>query len=763
MNLHKASLFFLLLTYACRAHATSEDGEKKLKNYIITFEAKEGVNIDNQVPKEYEAWHKSILSTITKDNGTSRHIYSYNRVANGFAAKLTDEEAQAMKDYPGCVRVTPANKPLQLMTTHSPDFLGLRGSEGLWRRMKNMGEGIIIGVLDSGISPGHPSFDDKGMPPPPAKWKGHCDFNTTVCNNKLIGAKTMLKAGADEKKHMPPYDFTGHGTHTASTAAGSFVNNISVLGISMGEASGVAPRAHLAIYKVCDDQLGCQIPDVLKGFEEAVKDGCDVLSVSLANDAQPIPFYQDPIAVASFYAILNGVIVSAGAGNSGPKPSTIANGAPWLLTVAASSTDRQIRSTVKLGNELELDGESLYQPKNWTSKMLPLVYLVGNDINPNASHCLNGSLDKNLVTGKIVVCDYGLILPTQQGAIVQEAGGVGMITANIEMAFYHTQAFKHVIPASHVSYVDGVKIKDYIQSTPNPVATFIFKGPVYHDNFSSSITVMSSRGPSSLRPLTLKPDISGPGVSILAAVPPNLLSTRVLGNDKFKSFGLMTGTSMATPHLSGTAALIKKAHPDWSPSAIRSSIMTTARITNSDGKPIVDHTHINPANVFDMGAGHVDPSKALDPGLVYDIDSKDYISYLCGLGFEEADVNNIIFPASHVKCEKVKVISEEQLNNPSIAASLKGNNTTKIIYRTVTNVGKVKQTTYEATITVPNWVSVKVVPSTLEFKDFNEKKTFQIIFERRSGSAAHAMPFGFGELKWASGRYVVRSPIVVYN
>ncbi|KAJ3704150.1 hypothetical protein LUZ61_007855 [Rhynchospora tenuis] len=274
---------------------------------------------------------------------------------------------------------------------------------------------------------------------------------------------------------------------------------------------------------------------------------------------------------------------------------------------------------------------------------------------------------------------------------------------------------------------------------------------------------MSSRGPSLNAPLTLKPDIVGPGVSILAAVPPYGMPPRILGQEKYKSFYFMSGTSMATPHLVGIAALVKKVHPNWSPSAIKSAIMTTAQITDTDGKPIVDHTQ-SPANVFDMGAGHVDPNKALDPGLVYDIDYQEYISYLCGLGFEDADVNNIINPAPPVECAKVKVIPKEQLNYPSIAVPIQRNTSTKIIYRTVTNVGKAPKVTYKAAVTLSRGMSIEVVPSTLKFISLNEKKTFKIIFKREDGdiAAVPTNPFGFGELKWITDSYSVRSPIVLF-
>ncbi|KAJ3705136.1 hypothetical protein LUZ61_008841 [Rhynchospora tenuis] len=684
-----------------------------------------------------------MLSTIAED-ADSRLIYSYNKAVNGFAAKLSDDEVQAMEKHPLFIRAIPADKPCKLMTTHTPDFLQLRGSNGLWEKTKNKGEGIIVGILDTGVTPGHPSFDDTGMPPPPKKWKGHCDFNKTVCNNKLIGAKSFLKAGAEELKHVPPIDVEGHGTHTAGTAVGASVKNISYLGIPMGEASGIAPRAHLAVYKVCGDR-SCEVPDVFKGIEEAVNDGCDVISLSLGFSGEDMGYSSDPVALGGFYAILKGVFVSTCAGNDGPNSSTLKNEAPWLLTVAASTTDRQIRSTVRLGNELEFNGQTLYQPKTWNSTMLPLVYPAGSGLKANASKCVNGTLDSKQVRGKIVLCDLGVNYPLEKVMVVSEAGAAGIILATQEEnPVTSIDDDLLPLPASHISYTDGVKIKDYIRSTKQPTATLIFKGLVFNTS-SPTIAPFSSRGPGNTSSLIIKPDIAGPGVSILAAVP--TLELPII-------FDFFSGTSMATPHLTGIAAIIKKEHPNWSPAAIRSAIMTTADTTGIDGKQILDYTGI-PADVFAMGAGHVNPNKVLNPGLVYDLTPQDYIPYLCGLGYKDIDVNAIIHPAPPVQCAKVKAIPEEQLNYPSIAASLQKNDTVTV-NRTVTYVGE-SHAEYQAVMSVPKGTSMEVVPSTLKFKSLNEKQTFKVIFKRSGKGSKLTM----GELKWVSSKHVVRSPIAI--
>ncbi|KAJ3680493.1 hypothetical protein LUZ60_016771 [Juncus effusus] len=724
--------------------ALAHNDENKLQNYIVIVRRTD--DADSSALEDAERWHTSLLSTVCKDSAASRLIYSYSTIVNGFAARLTEQEVESMSKRSWFVRATLANKPYKLMTTHTPDFLGVRGSSGVWTN-NNMGEGIIIGVIDSGISPGHPSFNDEGMPPPPSKWKGHCDFNASVCNNKLIGAKSFLKAGEEEMRHLSPFDVNGHGTHAASIAAGAFVENANVLGNALGVASGMAPKAHLAIYRVCNIE-GCPPPDIMKAIEAAVNDGVDIISLSLGSFSQPL--YEDPIAIGGYFAIMKGIFVSCSAGNFGPKQANLSNEAPWHLTVTAGTTDRQITSIVKLGNDLELNGTSYYQPKDWKNLIFPLVYL-GLNGNVEAGRCLDGTLNETTVLGKIVICDYDDGIQKEKGETVLMTGGVGMILVNSKQAGYVINPDYHVLPASLLNFEDGEKIKDYIQSATDPTATFLFKGTVTNTPWSSMIADFSSRGPNKISPLIVKPDITGPGVNILGAIPPNYN-----GNEKVE-FEFMSGTSMATPHLSGIAALIKKAHPNWSPAAIKSAIMTTAYTTNQEGNPISDQlTHI-PATPYDMGSGHVDPSKAMDPGLVYDLTPEDYIPYLCSLGYTDRDIATIIHPKPPVQCKKMKIIREEQLNYPSISMSL-GPNRTITIRRTVTNVGEA-ESTYNAVINVPKELSAKVMPKTIRFKSVGQMKRFKIVINWAGTPLSNVQ----GELKWISDKHVVRSPIAIFR
>jgi subtilisin family serine protease len=677
-------------------------------------------------------------------------LYAYQNVMSGFAARLTQEEVKSMEEKDGFLSARP-ERILHLQTTHTPRFLGLHQELGFWKE-SNFGKGVIIGVLDGGIFPSHPSFSDEGMPPPPAKWKGRCDFNASDCNNKLIGARSFniaAKAKKGSAATEPPIDVDGHGTHTASTAAGAFVKDAEVLGNARGTAVGIAPHAHLAIYKVCFGDPGddCPESDILAGLDAAVQDGVDVLSLSLGEDS--VPFFNDTIAIGSFAAIQKGIFVSCSAGNSGPFNGTLSNEAPWILTVGASTVDRRFSATARLGNGEQIDGESLSQHSNFPSTLLPLVY-AGMSGKPNSSLCGEGALEGMDVKGKIVLCERGGgIGRIAKGGEVKNAGGAAMILMNEEADGFSTNADVHVLPATHVSFAAGLKIKAYINSTQAPMATILFKGTVIGDSSSPFVASFSSRGPSLASPGILKPDIIGPGVSILAAWPFPLDNNT---NSK-STFNIISGTSMSCPHLSGIAALLKSSHPYWSPAAIKSAIMTTADTLNMEGKLIVDQT-LQPADVFATGAGHVNPSRANNPGLVYDIQPDDYIPYLCGLGYADNEVSIIVH--EQVKCSEKPSIPEGELNYPSFAVTLGPSQT---FTRTVTNVGDVNSA-YEVAIVSPPGVDVTVKPSKLYFSKVNQKATYSVAFSRTEyGGKISETAQGY--IVWASAKYTVRSPIAV--
>ncbi|KAL6182085.1 hypothetical protein ACLB2K_043508 [Fragaria x ananassa] len=737
--------FLTLIFMLSFSHGIAQKTEiSPLQTYIVHVMQPEGRVF--AATEDLESWHKSFLPSMTaSSDDQTRLLYSYKTVISGFSARLTQEEVKVMELMDGFVAAHP-ERVFRRKTTHTPNFLGLNRQAGIWKD-SNFGKGVIIGVLDGGVFPSHPSFSGAGIPPPPAKWKGRCDFNVSECNNKLIGAQSFNLAAMALKgaKAEPPIDEDGHGTHTASTAGGAFVQNADVLGNAKGTAVGMAPYAHLAIYKVCFGEP-CPESDILAALEAAVHDGVDVISISLGEDS--VPFFQDSTAIGSFAAIQKGIFVSCAAGNSGPFNGTISNEAPWILTVGASTLDRRIVASAALGNGLVFDGESVFQPKDFPSTLLPLVYagVIGK---VESAFCAEGSLKNISVKGKVVVCERGGgIGRIDKGVEVKNAGGAAMILLNAETDGFSTSADAHVLPAAHVTHAAGLNIKAYINSTATPTATILFKGTVIGDSTSPAVASFSSRGPNLASPGILKPDIIGPGVNVLAAWPFPLDN-----NTKAAStFNIISGTSMSCPHLSGIAALLKSSHPYWSPAAIKSAIMTSADLINLQGKLIFDET-LQPADVLATGAGHVNPSKATDPGLVYDIQPDDYIPYLCGLGYKDSEVS--ILAHRPITCSKVSSIPEGELNYPSFSVKLGPSQT---FTRTVTNVGA-PYSTYSVKVNAPQGVYVTVKPSTLYFTKMNQKMSYSVTFSHGSGGKAGSFTQGF--ITWASAKHVVRSPVSV--
>jgi hypothetical protein len=442
------------------------------------------------------------------------------------------------------------------------------------------------------------------------------------------------------------------------------------------------------------------------------------------------------------------------AGNSGPNYTTLSNDAPWMLTVGASTMDRLIRSTVLLGNGLTFDGESVYQPNISAAVLYPLVY-AGASSTPDANFCGNGSLDGFNVTGKIVVCERGNgVARVDKGAEVLRAGGVGMILTNQLIDGFSTIADVHLLPASHISHADGVAILNYIKTAARPTARFNFGGTVLGTSPARAMTSFSSRGPSTQNPGILKPDITGPGVSVLAAWPFQVGPPSAGGHDG-PTFKFASGTSMSAPHLSGIAALIKSKHLEWSPAAIKSAIMTTADNTDLSGKPILNEQH-RAADFFAIGAGHVNPDKAMNPGLIYDTTAAEYIGFLCGL-YTNKEVS--IISRKAVDCSAIKVIPEHLLNYPSISVAFPPSwnlTTPMLVERTVKNVGEVPAVYYPQFDFDESAMNVSVVPASLRFNEMNQVKTYTVTIWPRTGISSVVVQ---GALRWVSEKYTVRSPI----
>ncbi|KAG2663811.1 hypothetical protein I3760_16G050300 [Carya illinoinensis] len=685
--------------------------------------------------------HHSMLEGVLGSISLAKKslIYSYGRSFNGFAAKLTDEEAGKLSEMQGVVSVLPNHK-LKLHTTRSWDFVGLPRS----KVVGHQGD-IIIGLLDTGIWPESESFSDEGLSSPPRKWKGICLGANFTCNKKIIGGRFYnINRYFGSTDFISPRDSEGHGTHTSSTAAGRKIASAGYYGLANGTARGGVPSARIAMYKVCWS-TGCSSADVMAAYDDAIADGVDIISVSLGFDRVG-QYFEDPIAIGAFHAMRKGILTSASAGNSGPIPSTIANYAPWILTVAANTIDRKFVAQVVLGNGQVYTGLSI-NSYDLYGKSFPLIwggdaanYSAGFD--PEISKfCSPRSLNSYKVEGKIVLCRN-----PQDDTGVLTANGVGTIMTN---SFTNDVAFSYSLPATRISTDDGLKILDYIRSTENPIAT-ILVGETWKDIVAPYIASFSSRGPNFITPDILKPDLTAPGVDILAAWSPVASASNDFEDPRSVRFNIISGTSMACPHASGAAAYVKAAHPNWSPAAIKSALMTT--VHKMDPKK---HEDLE----FSYGSGHINPSKAIDPGLVYDSSEADYIDFLCKQGYNNTTIGLITGDNSSF-CTTTGPKRAWGLNYPSFSLPVEDGSPIKAVFtRTVTNVGR-PNSTYTLSFHMPPPITVVVKPSILSFSATGEKKKFRV---KVHGPKVAQQPITSGEIIWTDGVHVVRSPLVVYT
>lgn len=681
--------------------------------------------------------------------------YNYTVALNGFAAELNDAQVAKLKASADVMTVLP-DVIREKQTDSSPEFLGLNAAQGPWQKGVD-GEGVIVGIIDSGIWPEHPSFADDGS----YKDLGleldetnypACDFGNKAdnpadepfeCNNKLIGARQVIPTyrsviGTLTGEFNSARDADGHGTHTASTAAGNADVDATVLGHDVGTISGIAPRARVIAYKGLGS-LGGFGSDLAASIDQAVADGVDVINYSIGSSSYAI----GPDDIAFLFAADAGVHVATSNGNSGPNPATTGSPAsvPWLTSVGASTQSRFFQGTITLGNGETYTGASLTQS-------LPMTDLVDAEFagidGANGELCIVGGLDPAVVEGKVVLCKRGLTARASKSQAVLEAGGVGMILYNaVDVDNLFTDS--HFVPSVHIDYTPGLAIKDYIATDANPTAAIDTVQITEWPN-APTMTIFSSRGPNRLSGDIIKPDITAPGFQIVAGYSP--ASIDGIPGEMFAS---IAGTSMSSPHIAGIMALIDQEHPDWSPAAVKSALMTTAH------QDVLDNDRTTPADPFDMGSGHVAvgaPNKAgsaFQPGLVYDAGFLDYLGFLC-----DADPA-LLSSATCANLAAAGVPTKAyNLNYPSIAvAELPGS---QVVTRTVTSVANEKGfRTYEVSVDAPEGFKVEVNPPTLRLKS-GQSATYQV---RITNESAPIGEWRHGSLTWSSKGYEVRSPISV--
>nr|XP_018682881.1 PREDICTED: subtilisin-like protease SBT1.9 [Musa acuminata subsp. malaccensis] len=704
-------------------------------------------------------WYSTILENMSlatpnsTTSGRPQLLHTYHHALTGFAATLTADELRAMEGSSGFIAAYP-DLEIKLHTTRTPQFLCLNHDTGLWPS-SSYGDGVVIGVIDSGVWSESPSLNDGGMSPAPLWWNGTCELGTR-CNWKLIGARSfnVSSSTADGESAR---DNDGHGTLVASVAAGAPVSGASFFGYANGTAVGMAPRAWISVYEVADGRtLVAFTCNVLAAMDAAIADRVDVISIAMGL-TDLVPLYEDPFAIASFSAMKKGIMVVFSAGNDGPSNYTVTNAFPWAITVGGSSVDRRLTGTLTVYGD-SFTGVSLY-PLSKLLVDLPLVY------NATISHCNSSELISQAAAGKIVVCHGlgGIGSMFYQIAAVNASEAAAAVFVTDDALFLEDGEF--ACPAIALDLDTGEVLLRYLSSLPYPTASMEFQetqvsgflGPVIA---APAIGTYSSRGPSLISPDVLKPDVVAPGTRILGAWPTNKPAATAGAMSLANPFAVKSGTSFASAHVAGIAALLQAAnYHSWSPAAIRSAMMTTAHQLDNTGDPIKDSATNSEATPLAIGAGHVDPNRALHPGLVYDAGEVDYVSFLCSQGFSQEQIMAIVGVDSY-DCSS----PSPHLNYPSFIAFFPPQPLwpgPQSFMRTVTNVDT-KPAVYRAFVRQPVGFTVSVQPEELVFNATMATNTANFVLTIVQNEEPVTV-VSSGSLTWVHEEftYTVRSPIVV--
>jgi subtilisin family serine protease len=745
--------------------------------------------------KQLEQTHDRLLASV---GAAGAKVYSFRYALNGFAARLTAGQASRLASRPEVARVS-IDTEQRLQTNNSAVFLGLLDQNGGLRADRGLrGEGIVVGVIDSGIAPDHPGLRDheeqvpracrgrwataswlglilchavRDDPPlrqtyePVASFHGTCQtgdrFRAEDCSNKIVGARYYIdgfraRNELDPGEFVSPRDAAGHGTHIATIIAGN-ATTASLFGTRIGTISGIAPRARIAVYKACwlrpgTDDAHCATSDLARAIDDAVADGVDLINYSVGSLD---PDLTAPDDIALLNALDAGILTVVAAGNDGPELGTIGSpsSAPWVLTVAATTQNAtRYEEGLEVVSPPALAGLVTMREASFTRQLLghPAVEgalalvddgqeVIGEGGQGTTRDACEPLINAALLHGRIALLERGGCLFDAKLQRVEEAGAIAAIVYNnagppITM---NGAAGSVLIPAVMIGTADGQDLVDALVAG-GAVNVRLEKGVLTQRRDTGfELAEFSARGPDLSEADFIKPDVTAPGVNILAGQTPDLAHGL-----RGEYFQYRSGTSMAAPEAAGVAALLKEANPTWSPSTLKSALMTTAypQVVLEDGETL--------AGPFDMGAGHIDPNIAIDPGLVYDSGYIDHAAYLCSLEGS---------PLSRADCDALVQqgysLEPRELNLPSIGITelITGDAVT----RRVTNVGPTA--TYQATVDDPPGISTTVTPASITLAT-GESAEFTLELARGSADLDY---WAFGTLKWSDGEHAVVSPLAV--
>ena len=601
--------------------------ELETVSIIVTFDEATSVSSRSQ----------ALDQTLESVSG-GQVIHRYHKIFSGASLVLSGDKIDQVARLAGVTGVY-LDEMQSLDTENSPGFIG---APVVWSDLggqESAAEGTVFASLDTGIWPEHPSFSDpdplgNSYPAPPIAGLP-CEFGNTVwnpdddpftCNNKLIGAYAFVDTykaviGLLPEEFDSARDDNGHGTHTASTAAGNAGVPASILGSNLGTVSGVAPRAHVIAYKVCGD-AGCFNSDAMAAIEQAILDDVDAINFSIGGGSDP---YADIVSLAFLNAYENGIFVARSAGNSGPGLDTVSGRAPWVTTVAASTQNRSFRGTLHLeagGDTLDLEGVSITNDHTGT---VVLAADFGDAL------CLNPFPAGTWTNDEIVVCERGVIARVAKSYNVAQGGAGGLILYN--PIAQDLVPDNHFVPSIHIAHAAGSALLDFVADHFGATITGTITGGMATSSQGDLMAGFSSRGGPNQTLGISKPDIAAPGVEIMAGQTP--LPATVIGGTPGQLFQVVSGTSMSAPHVAGAALLLKDLHPEWTPGQIKSALMTTAspEVMKEDG--------ITPADSFDYGSGRLDLTRAAAPGLTISAPASEFINH-------ENDLWNSNYPSIYI-------------------------------------------------------------------------------------------------------------------
>jgi subtilisin family serine protease len=745
--------------------------------------------------KHLESTHASILNFV--DAPTAK-IYSFTYALNGFAARLDSDQLTRLAHHPDVRRVWPDTEQ-QLQTNNSSLFLGLLDQQGGLRAdLKLTGENVVIGIIDSGVAPNHPSLRDfeervprtcagdwalgswlgrwlcrpfRKNPPTeqvytaPAGFHGICQegdgFSVANCNNKLVGARYfvdgfLFRNSLDPGEFVSPKDADGHGTHLATIAAGN-ATTATLFGTRIAAISGIAPRARIAVYKACwlkpgESRATCATSDLARAIDAAVADGVDIINYSVGSLETDLTAPDD---IALLNALDAGILSVVAAGNDGPETFTIGSpsSAPWVLTVGASTqTGTRFEEAIEILQPTDLSGQISMREAGFARSLadsgtVEATLVLTDDgqsalgggglgsIHDACEALINGSA----LAGAVAMIERGGCEFQIKLERAEAAGAVAVVVYNTTgpPIVMNGAAGSIAIPGVMIGAADADRLLDAFDAG-DAVSVKLERGLVAQlRDTGNQMADFSSRGPALSESDFVKPDVTAPGVNILGGASPDIPN-----GTRGEVFQYLSGTSMAAPMVAGIAALLIERHPDWTPGMLKSALMSTTYtdIVTEDGEFL--------ANPFDMGAGHVDANFAVTPGLVYETAFADHTAYLCGLDDplpSAADCNALIAQSYPT--------APEQLNLPSIGITemIPGDE----INRRVTNVGPAS--TYTATISAPPRISAVVQPTQVALAT-GESADFSITFDNVSAPLEF---WQFGNINWSDGTRFVDTPMAV--